>query len=178
MTFDSPARTVFEDRRIGLRLAAAAFTVVSALALGLVLFQFVDAALAGSERLSDWRVLLVFGLYLVLAVLFIAGGMYALLLSRGSTLLIDRANAELTVISPRGLRMLTERIGLYSVQSVQLAGEDQVQALALVLMLRDGRVIPLTAAPIAAREQLKALAAEVRDALSAPPPAGHDHTRK
>ncbi|MBK9124303.1 MAG: hypothetical protein IPM16_14455 [Chloroflexi bacterium] len=171
MTFDSPARTVFEDRRIGLRFAAMAFTVVSAIALGLVLFQFADAAAAGSERLSDWRVLLVFGLYLVLAVLFVAGGMYALLLSRGSTLLIDRINAELTLISPRGFRMLTERIGLYSVRSVQLAGEEHVQALALVLVLRDGRVVPLTAGPKAARGLLEKLAVDVQDALSSPPPA-------
>ncbi len=171
MTFDSPARTVFEDRRIGLRFAAVAFTVVSALALALVLFQFADAAAAGSERLSDWRVLLVFGLYLVLAVLFVAGGVYALLLSRGCTLLIDRLHAELTVISPRGFRMSAERIGLYSVHSVRLAGEEHVQALALVLVLRDGRVIPLTAGPKAARELLEKLAVDVREALSSPPPA-------
>ncbi|NOG51605.1 MAG: hypothetical protein HND48_20900 [Chloroflexi bacterium] len=49
--------------------------------------------------------------------------------------------------------------------------EEHVQVLALVLVLRDGRVIPLTAGPKAARELLEKLAVDVREALSSPPPA-------
>lgn len=164
---NSPHRTVFEERRPGLRWFAVAFIAVSAFALAAVLLQLASAAEAGSARLSDWRVLAALALFLAVGGAFVAGGVYALLLSRTMTLTLDREAGEIVIVAPRGVSLATERLPYYGVKSARLTGDQSGRIVALVFVLRDGRVVPITAAPSHQRDALEALAAEIRGALGA-----------
>jgi hypothetical protein len=162
---NTPSHTVFEERRPGLRWFALAFIAVSAFALAAVLIQLASAAGAGSARLSDVRVIAALALFLVIGGAFIVGGIYALLLSRTMTLTLDREAGEIVIVAPRGLSLATERVPYYGVKSVRLTGNETQKVVALVFVLRDGRVVPVTAASVHERETLERLAGEIRKTI-------------
>lgn len=164
---NTPTRTVFEERRPGLRLFALAFIAVSAFALAAVLIQLTSAAESNTARLSDVRVIAALVLFLLVGAAFIGGGIYALLLSRTMTLTLDRESGEIVIVAPRGLSLATERLPYYGVRSVRLIGNDTQKIVALVFVLRDGRVIPVTATSIHAQDRLEQLAADIRHHLQA-----------
>lgn len=163
---NTASRTVYEERRPGLRWFAAAFIGVSVFALAAVLLQLASAAEAGSARLSEGRVLLALALFLAVGAAFVGGGIYALLLSRTMTLTLDRDAGDIVIVAPRGLKMSTERLPYYGVRAVRLTGDDMQRIAALVLVMRDGRVVPVTAAPAHQRDALERLAADIRGALA------------
>lgn len=167
---NTPTRAVFEERRPGLRLFALAFIAVSAFALAAVLIQLASAAETNSARLSDVRVIVALVLFLLVGAAFVGGGIYALLLSRTMTLTLDREVGEIVIVAPRGLSLATERLPYYGVKSVRLTGNETQKVVALVFVLRDGRIVPVTAAPVHERERLERLAGEVRAYLQGTTP--------
>lgn len=161
----TPQRTVFEEKRTGLRIAAAVCLAACVLALAGITLQWRDAAEAFPERTSDLRVISGIGVFVLLIGLFAAASVYVLLLSRRMSLTLDRERGDIVLITPRGLRMASETLPYYGVKSVRLTGDDEMRVLALVFVLRDGRVIPITAGPTHARAEMEALAAQIRETL-------------
>lgn len=164
----TPTRTVFVERRPGLRWSALAFITVSVFALAAVLIQLASAVESNTARLSDLRVIVALALFLLIGAAFVGSGLYALLLSRTMTLTLDRKAGEIVIVAPRGLSLATERLPYYGVKSVRLTGNETQKVIALVFVLRDGRVVPVTAAPVYARETLEQLADTIRGVLEQP----------
>lgn len=158
-------RAIFEERRTNLRIAATICLAVSLFALFAVVYQWRSAAEAFPERVAEARVVIGTGAFAAVIFIFAAVSVYVLLLSRKMTLTLDRERGDITLIAPRGLRRVTETVPYFGVKSVRLTGDDEMRVIALVFVLRDGRVVPITAAPVHARGELEALAAQLRDAL-------------
>lgn len=163
----TPTRAVFEERRTGLRAAALVCIGVTAFALIALAVQWRSAAAATPERLHDPTALLALAAFGAIILIFGAASVYGLLLSRMLTLTLDRDAGDIVLVAPRGLRMATETLPYYGVKLVRLTSEESLKALALVFVLRDGRVVPVTAAPAHDRERLEALASKIREILAA-----------
>ncbi len=159
-------RAVFEERRTGLRAASLVCIGVTAFSLVALGVQWQGAAVATPERVYDVTALLALAAFMAIILIFGAASVYGLLLSRTLTLTLDRDAGAILLVAPRGLRMATETLPYYGVKSVRLTGEESLKALALVFVLRDGRVVPVTAAPAHDRERLEALASKIREILA------------
>lgn len=163
----TPTRAIFEERRTGLRAAALVCIGVTAFALAALGVQWRSAAAATPERVYDLTALLALAAFGSIILIFAAASLYGLLLSRTLTLTLDRDAGDIVLVAPRGLRMSTETLPYFGVRSVRLTSDETQKALALVIVLRDGRVVPVTAAPAHDRERLEALASQIREILAA-----------
>lgn len=161
----TPIRAVFEERRPGLRAGALICLGLTLFALTALASQWRSVAEAYPDRVTDPAVLLGGGAFVILLLLFGAASLYALFLSRRMTLTLDREAGDIVIVAPRGMKMVTETLPYYGIKAVRLTGSPTQKALALVFVLRDGRVVPVTAAPLHDQEKLEALAAHIQQIL-------------
>lgn len=141
----SASRLVLRERRLGMTLFAAIFTLISFAWLVVIVLQGIQQL--QFRTLEAPRIVGLIA-FLVLGVVLVTGGVYACIsLMQGTTLTLDKSSATATLETTRRLKRITWTQSIYAISHLSVDTNDELQVFGVYLVLRSGERWVLGALP-------------------------------
>ncbi len=142
---NEPNRLVLQNRSVlmGIVLALGAVLSVTTV-ISVAVWGVVNISTQQPTPTFYWMRLFGLGVVFALGCLFAGvGALTAVNVLRGTTCTFDRAAETVTIVNPNGLRTDLQQHSIYGVSHARLEDNQELHTVAIYLVLRSGKHIPL-----------------------------------